>query len=359
MVHAAALLQEQKEIPQMAWLPARLKQKRYSPLALKGIRMSMQKASQSESLFDELVWIRHHFSRHLSSFGGNCLGRLFCSQFPEPLGILHNKHGPEHGQDSALFRAELEMLMWPRPASDEVFTDNLRRAIDDEAARQWASKSLHSHRACQARPKVSSVQAFEQLGSIRRPASALRFLVDTCFHENAPAPASNPGPRLALDVLPLEIWELIAAEIAAVEPYGFQGMSVVAPAISKLQLLSRDFAGLAQACWEESAKAASCLIEKAGFDGSFSSWQQTSSAAFNNLASRLNVKFREWHPETKSPKPVIGELDLNSLASNAADLVRHDTITPRVAKSLFLLRILNVACQHLLHWNVCYACQIS
>ena len=306
----------EKEVEALADdLPALLKvKKRYSPGTLKGIRASMQKATQHAAIHQELVWICHHFSRHMSSFGGHCIGRLLCSQFPEPLGILHFQQGPQHGQDSAVFRAELEALIWPRPTSDRILKDNFRCAIDDEAISQWIAKCwcLPPYGPNPKPPDITSEQAFTQLCSIRKPLSALAFLIDTWFHERAPMP-SNP-PCLALDLLPMELWEIIGAELSAVDPTGFEGPSVVAPAILRLQLLSKDFAGLAKVCWAECSRGASRMIEASGLAKIFAlrTWPSTNSRGQKIPAAKRDIRAIERSIGAKLPRPVVGKAALMS-----------------------------------------------
>lgn len=253
------------------------------------------------------------------------MGRLLCSQFSEPLAALHCQHGPQHGQDSALFRAELKTILWPRPASDQILTSNFRHAIDSEATRQWNATCLclPTHGPNPNKPEITSEQAYTQLCSIRQPLWALAFLIDTWFHERAPMP--DKPPCLALDLLPMEVWELIAAEVAAVEPYGFEGPSVVAPAILKRQLLSKNFAALAQVCWADCSRRASRIIEAAKLGAMFAMRSLSFTCAPAIPAARRDVRTIKRATGAKLPKPIVGEAGLTSQTANKEKDTDHHT----------------------------------
>ena len=217
--------------------------RRYSPATLQGICQDMQAASQP-SKYHQLIWLQPKIKAQLSSFANQCLACMLCASFPQPLGDLHYHACPfnDAGGPRMMSGVELEVLMWPAPATDSAFITNLSRCLDNQLSLRSAEELIGPLKVPDNVPgphRICPMRAFNQICSSEASYEARLFLkCDGALKTAALAPPARIHLGLkALDIMPLELWDRVGDELGSLEGTGLLGASVLAPAIHRFQLL--------------------------------------------------------------------------------------------------------------------------
>lgn len=291
--------------------------RRYSSAALKGICQDMQAASQP-SKYHQLISLQPKIKAQLSSFANQCLVRMLCASFPQPLGDLHYQARPFNDEEGPRMMSgvELEVLMWPVPATDSAFITNLSRCLDDQLSLRSAEE-LIGHQKVPGHVlgphRVFPMRAFNQICSSEASYEALLFLkCDRALKTAALAPPARIRFGLEpVNLMPLDCWRKVGQELASLEGTGLLGASVLAPAIHKLQLLHSQCAEAAEQAWAKLSGECSNFIQCcSGLSTVLNRLDTPAAPSFHNLSARLKFSPEKTVKITAKAKPILGALQL-------------------------------------------------
>ena len=307
--------------------------RRCSPAALRGICRNMQEAKPPDD-YHELMWLQPCVKAQLSSFANQCLFRMLCASFQQPLLDLHCPANPLASQESGRFQVLLEVLMWPAPAAVSAFTSNLRRCLDSKLSLPPSWKHIGPTKMPNSRPlRMFPMRAFKHVCSSDPPYEALQFLMcDAAIAAAALAPPTRKPNNHIYDIMPPELWNIVGENLATLDGTGLMGASVLAPAIHRFQLLSQDCAPFARRAWGQLSRECGVFIQhSSGLSSLLNQLNKPSVPSFHNLSTKLDLPNEARMRLIPRPKPILSKLQL---LCNQPDLPCHQHLYLQIRLTL-------------------------
>lgn len=290
--------------------PAR-EPRKYSPAALRGICQGMQE-TKAPSNYHELMWLQPSVQAQLSSFANQCLLRMLCASLSQPLTDIHGQSGASKSEESGWWRAQLEVLMWPASAAASPFlATNLRRCLDKKLSLPPTWKPIAPTKMPNGPLRMFPMRAFNHICSSEPPYEALQFLVSNGANQAAALAPPTEIPNHLFFELTEDIWDQVAEQLASLGSSSLMGASVLAPAIHRFQLLSKNCVAPAKKAWARLSKECSGFIKQCnGLASMLERLNKPNVPSFHHLITRLDLP-KEIN--TKSPpnaKPFLSKLQL-------------------------------------------------
>ena len=310
MIQVAGMVDEPPAEPMETALPA-IEPRKYSPAALRGICQGMQEA-KAPSNYHELMWLQPSVEAQLSSFANQCLLRMLCASFAQPLTNIHGQSGASKSKESGWLRAQLEVLMWPASASASTFfATNLRRCLDNKLSLPPTLKPIAPTKMPNGTLRLFSMRAFNHLCSSEPPYEALQFLVSDGANQAAALAPPTEIPNHLFFALPEVIWDEVAEQLASLGSSGLMGAYVLAPAIHRFQLLSRNCVAPAKKAWAKLSVECGGFIKQCnGLESMLKRLNKPSVPSFHHLITRLDLPKEINTRSLPNAKPFLSELQL-------------------------------------------------